>query len=209
MKKAELSDGKSETDKARFNLKRNGIQAKFEDSGNLTFIIPKHIEEKIKKDYNFSTDKLNVGGDIPLADLAIHCDEQASTEFHIGTLAEFTRFQHKQKLDEYEAWYQSKFHKTKTYMISAGEKSITDKSVESRVRSKYAKKIKRFTTDINTLEMQFRLLNNVIKASIITKGMLLGTIRNIIQGKDGMGIGEIKLKHAKKLRKKLKITKKS
>lgn len=207
MSKAKLSDGKSETDKARFNLKHNNIKANFDDSGNLTFIIPKSIEEKIKKEYNFSVDKLNVGGDIPLADLAIHCDEQASSEFHIGTLAEFTRFQHKQKQDEYDAWFQSKFYETKQYLLSSGEKSVTDKSVEGRLRSKQKKKIKKFTTDINTLEMQYRLLNNVIKASIITKGMLLGTIRNIIQGKDGIGIGEIKLKKAKKIRKKLKIIK--
>ena len=55
-------------------LKSSGVKAKFDEVGNLTFIVPKHIEEKIRAEYNFSVEQLSVGGDIPLGDLAVHVD---------------------------------------------------------------------------------------------------------------------------------------
>ena len=196
----------SEADKARYNLASNNVKTNLDaDTGSLTFVVPKTLEEKLKKEYNFSIDMLSVGGDIGLPELAIHCDEQAAKEAEIGMLAEFVRYQHKQAEEEYDAWYWSTFNKVKTFLIEKGEKNLTDKSVEARLKAKYGKSLIRRKNNINLLEMQFRLLNNVIKASLVTKGMLLGSIRNIIQGKDGQGIGNIPLGIAKKTRKKLKI----
>ncbi len=200
------TEEKTEHDKARFNLKNQNIQANLDkDTGNLTFVVPKSLEKKLQKEYNFSIDMLSVGGDIPLPELAIHCDEQASTEARIAFLAEFVRYQLKQKQDQYDAWYWSSFNKVKQHLKENDEKNLTDKSVEGRIKSKYKEKYLKFKTAINTLEMQFRILNNVIKASLVTKGSMLPSIRLIIQGKDGQGIGTIKPKIAKKVRKKLKI----
>ncbi len=197
----------TEADKARFNLKRNGVRYKLDDSGQLTFIMSEGLENKLKKEYSFSMDMLKVGGDIPLPDLAVHCDEQASTQCHIGMMAEIVRYQLKQKQDEYDRWYNAIFYKTKNFMQKNNEKNITDKGVESRLKFKNQKKLRCFQSAINELEMQYRILDNVIKASVITKGILLPTIRNIVQGKSDVGIGSIKPKSASKIRKKLKLEK--
>jgi len=198
---------KSEQDKARFNLKNSNIQTKLDgDTGSLIFVVPKTLEQKLKKEYNFSMDMLSVGGDIPLPELAIHCDEQASTEARMAFLAEFVRYQFKQAEEQFDVWYWSTFNKVKEHLKAKEEKNLTDKTVEGRIKTKYGKKYLKMRTNVNTLEMQFRILNNVIRASLITKGTMLPSIRLIIQGKDGQGIGTIKQKTVKRVRNKLKIT---
>jgi hypothetical protein len=199
------SSEKTEKEKAGFNLKHNNIQVQF-DAGNLVFVIPKELEQKLQKEYNFSVDALSVGGDIPLPELAIHCDEQASMECHIGMLAEFTRMCLKNAQDEFEAWYWSEFNAVKSAILES-QKTVTDKTVESCI-----KKTKRYLKKkmaINEIEMRYRLLNNVIRSAIITKGSLLGTLRSIIQGSGNVGIGSEKLnkKLVKEVRKKVNLTK--
>lgn len=186
-----LVEDVEQRDKARFNLKANRVVAEIGENGSLVFVVPKSLEERLKKEYNFSVEMLSVGGDIPLADLAVHLDEQSSMEAHAGMIAEFLRYQLKQKQDEYELWYEKVFYKTKKLMQSAGDKNITDKGVSSKISALHGKEIARYRKKINGLELQYRLANNVIRASLITKGTLLPTLRNIVQGKEGQGLGRI------------------
>ena len=176
---------------ARQNIKRSNIKFEISKSGNLTFVIPKWLESKLQKEYNFLIGMLNVGGNIALADLAVHVDEQASLEAHASMISEWIRYQLKQKQDEYDLWYEKIFYKVKTHMVSMGEKSITDKGVVSRITSKYIKKMTKFKKELSELEFQYRMANNVIRSALITKGTLLPTLRNIIQGKSPDGIGEV------------------
>ena len=194
---------------ARSNLKNMGIDVSLDrNTGSLVFIIPKQIEEDIKKHYRFNVDMLRVGGDIPLPDLAVHADEQSSIEFHIGTVTEFVKHQLEQKRAEYDLWYEQVYFKSRCYLVKKeGLKGITEKYISSYIADRYHKKIMVKKRKIMELEMQYRMLNNVIRASIVTKGTLLGTIRNILQGKDGAGIGHIERGYGTELRKKLIIRK--
>lgn len=189
--------------KVQAKLKSQNIKAKLDDTGNLTFIIPKTLEEKLKREYDFSVDMLNVGGDIPLADLAIHMDEQPALEYRIGLLAEFSRYKLNQKEDEFKVWYDNKFHKIKNFLIENQQKNLTDKTVESRIIVKYGKTYSKFKSEIRELEMQYRILHFVIRACLEKKGMMLPSIRNIIQGSKGPGIESIA--SGKKTRKTLKL----
>lgn len=192
---------------ARENIKRHGVKAEINSLGNLTFVIPGWLEEKLHKEYNFSVEMLNVGGNIALADLAVHLDEQPSLEAHAGMIAEWIRYQLKQKQDEFDLWYEKIFYKVKTHMVSSGEKSVTDKGVTCRIAAKYGEEMSKQKKEINELEFQYRMANNVIRSSLITKGTLLPTLRNIIQGKSQDGIGEIESAEAIRFRLKPKSKK--
>jgi len=76
-------------------------------------------------------------------------------------------------------------------MVTSGEKSVTDKGVACRIAFKHGKEMSKKKKEINELEFQYRMANNVIRSSLITKGTLLPTLRNIIQGKAPDGIGEV------------------
>jgi hypothetical protein len=47
------------------------------------------------------------------------------------------------------------------------------------------------------LEFQYRLLNNVFRSATLTKGQLLPTLRNILQGSNAAGISFTVKKPAK------------
>lgn len=185
-------------------LKKHGVKVKLSDTGKLTFIIPKTLEDNIKKHYNFSIDMLQVGGEISLPELVVHCDEQPALEYNIGTLCEFVRYQLKQKEDEFEMWLSKKYFKVKEEAEITGKKHLTEKAIENLIKVKYEKRYLKYKQLINELEMQYRLLS-VIKSALQTKGVLLGTIRAIIQGKDGVGIDKTDKNIVKKIRNKLKI----
>lgn len=191
---------------ARENIKRHGIKFEMGNIGNLTFVIPAWLENKLRKEYNFSVEMLNVGGNIALADLAVHVDEQPSLEAHAGMIAEWIRYKLKQGQDEYELWYEKIFYRVKTHMVQSGEKNVTDKGVGCRIAAKHGKEMAKRKEEINKLEFQYRMANNVIRSSLITKGTLLPTLRNIIQGKAPDGIGEVE--SSEKLRFKLKPSEK-
>lgn len=190
---------------ARENIKKHGIKAEIGGKTGITFVIPAWLEDKLRKEYNFSSEMLNVGGNIALADLAVHLDEQPSLEAHAGMIAEWIRYQLQDRQDEYDLWYEKIFFKVKTHMVSSGEKNVTDKGVVSRISAKYGKEMIKRKKEINGLEYQYRMANNVIRSSLVTKGTLLPTLRNIIQGKSQDGIGEIE--SADKIRFKLKTEK--
>ncbi len=192
---------------ARSNLKNMGVSVDLDhNTGSLVFVIPKHIEDDIKRNYRFNVDMLRIGGDIPLPDLAIHADEQSATEYHIGTVTEFVKHQLEQKRMQYDMWYEKTYYRSRNFLVKReGLKGITEKYISSYIADRHGERMLKKKNAISVLEMQYRMLNNVIRASIITKGSLLGTIRNILQGKDGIGVGQIQRGHGKEIRKKLTV----
>jgi hypothetical protein len=195
---------------ARSNLKNMGVDVNLDrNTGSLVFVIPKHIEDDIKRNYRFNVDMLRIGGDIPLPDLAIHADEQSATEYHIGTVTEFVKHQLEAKRIQYDMWYEKIYYRSRNFLVrKEGTKGITEKYISSYITDRHGKRMLKYKNAIALLEMQYRMLNNVIRASVITKGSLLGTIRSIIQGKDGAGVGQIARGHGKEIREKLTVKEK-
>lgn len=190
--------------KARAKLKSVGIAVKRKNGNNITFIIPKGIEERLKKEYNFNFEMLTVGGDIPLSELAVHVDEQSSMEAYASMLAENARYQLELAREEYEQWFESLCFKCRSH-LNEKFKSVTEKLLTGYVYTKYSEKIKIKKKRLIELEYAYRMLDRVIRSAIVTKGVMLPTLRNIVQGRDGIGIGDNKI--SQNTRKKLKIKK--
>jgi len=204
MVKSEQRSSLSDTDmyaKSAHLLKASGI--KVDSSTGVKFIIPPNLENMIEKVFGFSAKHLSVGGNLSLPDLAIHCDEQAGVEFHVSGLAEYYRLLLKQEEDSFDIWYTQTFYKCRTYLVNKGDKGVTEKSITGRLMIKYGKEYRERRDRLNTMEFEYRLLNNVVRSSVITKGTMLPTLRNIIQGR-GDGIDTM-FKGNTDLRKAIKV----
>jgi len=209
MKKASEEEGsrKETIMKSRSLLKHSGVKVKRERD-SLTFIIPADKAEKIIKECNFSWEQLKVGGDIPLSELAVHLDEQASLEARVGYIAEVARYALENAKTEFEAWQEQTYYKVRSHLEDTGHKSgLTENYIRGYMRTKYPKEMRKKESEISTLEFQYRLLNNVIRSAVITKGTLLPSLRNIIQGSNSNaeGIKSIEVRVENKIRNKLKV----
>ena len=172
-------------------LMRNMGISKKSKMGQITFVVPSNLAEKLKEQFNFSFDMLNIGGDLPLPELAVHLDEQSTMEGYIGTLVENARYELQLAEDEYDVWYHDKFYKVKEKLKDeyTGKTNITDKYVESVLKSKYKNSYMKRKKKIAKLQYTYRLLNNAIFASIITKGKMMQSLRNVLQGGNQFGLG--------------------
>ena len=188
--------------KSKTSLRSQGI--KIDNREGIKFKIPENIAKMIEKTFSFSVEQLSVGGNISLPDLAVHLDEQSSLEFHVSGLSEYCRHALRNAEDEYEIWYNKTYFKCREYLKNKGEKAPSEKVVVCRLISKYSKNYRKRKQELNRAELEYRLLNHVIRASVVTKGVMLPTLRNIIQGKQGDGISE-SFDGNKKVRKKLKV----
>jgi len=131
----------------------------------------------------FSIDVLRVqGGELPLPALAAHVDEQAAQEAYWGAQAEEARYIFQVLQDSYEFWHQSKYAECLVSLKDQGKSKPTIKDVDAYMARKYLKKIKVKKEKIRKAERKYRLLMNACYASIVTKGKMLQSLRNIIQG---------------------------
>ena len=188
--------------KSRSLLKSQGI--KVDGRSGIHFKIPENIAKMIKDTFNFSVEQLSVGGNITLPDLAVHLDEQPSIEFHISGLCEYCRHMLRTAEDEHEIWYNKTYYKCRKYLQEQGEKAPSEKVVVGRLTFKYGKEYSKRKAELRHVEFEYRMLNHVIRSSVITKGMMLPTLWNIIQGKQGDGISET-FDGNNKVREKLKV----
>ena len=69
-----------------------------------------------------------------------------------------------------------------------GSRIPTKTDIEARVWKKYGKKYKEFKKAILDAELKYRLLHNSILAGIQTKGKMLQSLRNVVQGNSGVGL---------------------
>jgi len=185
-------------------LKQSGVKVG-KERGNYVFVIPVEKAEELTKQFGFSFDQLKVGGDIPLAELAVHIDEHASVEANASLATELCRYALEKERNKYELWHEQTAHKCRMFMIKKhGISKVTAAMVAGYTSTKYGSKISERRKKITDLEFQYRLLNNVFLSALKVKGMLLPTLRNIVQGKADIGIG-IKVKVGKRVRSKLNI----
>lgn len=180
---------------AKALLKHEGVDIKFKE-GSYVFVIPAKIADDIKKSYGFSFDMLSVGGELPLSELATHVDEQAALEARVSLCCEVAHYALQAAQNEFEMWYNSLYYKCRKFLNNE-HKGVTEKYVEGYIITKYGDKYRARKKALTDLEMQYRLLNNVFRSAVITKGELLPTLRNIIQGSGNKGINFTTTKKAK------------
>jgi len=187
------------TDKAviaRSLLKSEGVKY-VNNNGNYTFVIPAGVADSIEKAYGFSFDQLSVGGEIPLAELAVHVDEQAGLEARISLVCELAHHTLQLEKNAFELWYDRLYYKCKKSLLRDNSKSVTESYVSGYISTKYGSELEERKKKIADLEFQYRLLNNVFRSAAITKGELLPTLRNIVQGQGAAGIQFITKKKVK------------
>lgn len=162
-------------------LKSAGVIIKKRDYG-IKFIFKRTQVLDDLKQIGFSLDILKVGGEISLPDLSVHVDNQAALEAYWGALAEKARYEFHAIEDKYNFWHESKYAKCFHELQDMGTPKPTQKEVEARISSKYHKQLSRRKEKLRKLESNYRILLNVCYASIVTKGRMIQSLRNIIQG---------------------------
>jgi hypothetical protein len=131
----------------------------------------------------FSMDILKVqGGEMPLPELAVHVDEQASLEAYWSGLAEKSRYELMLIQDSFNYWYEAKYSRCFNQLQMHGVPKPIQKEVEARISFKYKDILIKKKKKLRDAEYRYRLLCNACHASLVTKGKMLQTLRNIIQG---------------------------
>lgn len=131
----------------------------------------------------FSLDMLKVqGGEMPLPELAVHVDEQASLEAYWSAIAEKSRYELMLEQDKFNWWFESKYSKCFNELQMNGVPKPIQKEVEARISFKYKDILNKKRKRLRDAEYKYRILCNACHASLVTKGKMLQTLRNIIQG---------------------------
>ena len=178
------------------NLETQGIKVK-----GMKFVYKnKKVIDDLKQ-IGFNIQMLKVeGGELPLPQLSIHVDEQASLEAYWATQAETMRYKMGLAEDEFKYWYETKYYQCYKFIHEHYDKKPTQREVEARIMNKFGEEFKVKKDKIRELEYKYRMLNNACYASIVTKGKMMQTLRNVIQGNtfkgnligvEGEQIGEV------------------
>lgn len=131
----------------------------------------------------FSIDILKVkGGEMPLPLLHKHVDEQAALEAYWSAQSEKARYRLKLSEDLLVFFEEKIYYKCFNKLVANGIPKPTANEVKARMASMYGKKLNERRKKVMKLEHQYRMLFNCCYTSIATKGRMLQSLRNIIQG---------------------------
>lgn len=167
-------------------LNSMGVRVKKTMSG-IKFIYREEIIKELDQ-LGFSLNLLKVrGGEMPLPVLHKHVDEQAAQEAYWSSQAEKARYEYSVGEDDYNFWYSKIFGEIFHKLQEDGIQKPTEKEVNAEIAKKYPKNLKKRKEHLRVLERRYRMLFNCCYASIVTKGKMMQTLRNIIQG------GQIKM----------------
>jgi hypothetical protein len=187
---------------ARTLLKRNCIRIE-RKGGKCEFVIPDRLAETLTREYKFSYNQLEVGGEIDLQELALHMDGQGKLEADVGMLAEHARLLKEIFSLSNEHWHEKQTHKIRTHFYEVHNKYPTEAYVKGKLASgSKGKEWYQRQKDLAVLEANYRILNNVIRSAIIVKGDMLRSMRPLLQS-DGNAVNGISVKVAKKVKTKL------
>lgn len=170
------NDYDEDTYKARACMKKAGIKMNMDSVGNIKVYIPKETEKQLESLYKFSAKELSIGGDIPPEELARHLDRQSSEESRASVIAEHLRHEWMLLQVEYSVWYEQKFVEIKTNSTDRP----SDKAVHARIVSRFPKAYSKWQRRLISAESSYRLVNNAMRAPLITKGRLLQSLRAIV-----------------------------
>lgn len=137
----------------------------------------------------FSIDVLKMqGGETTLPILADHLDEQSALEAYWSALAEKARYELKVCEDEFEMWYSVLYSQSFSALQDRGVPKPTQKEVEARISRKKPNELRSKKNKLRIFERRYRILKNACWASIVTKGKMLQSLRNVIQGDNKYGL---------------------
>lgn len=159
-----------------------GISTK-KTKGGIKFVFKnKEIIGDLKQ-LGFSISILKVGGgEMPLPILREHVDNQAALEAYWGAMAETARYQFMVIQDEFNYWFEAKYALCFRELQDRGVPKPIQKEVEARISLKYKKLLLGKKNKLRLAEKNYRVLANACYTSIVTKGKMMQTLRNIIQG---------------------------
>lgn len=153
-----------------------------EEGSHTKFIYNQTTIDDLKQ-LGFSIEILRVnGGEMPLPELSIHVDEQASLEAYWNAQAEKARYKLKLAEDKYKYWYETKYNQCFSELVDMGVPKPIQKEVESRIAEQYSKVLRQKQEKLRKVEYRYRMLMNCCVASIVTKGRMMQSLRNIVQG---------------------------
>ena len=163
--------------------------------GEFTFEFRPEIIKEAKQ-LGFVIDVLEVGGgNLPLPALADHLDKQAALEHYWSSAAEVARFEWEESKAKWYTWYMERYNWAFNHLKDfEGITKPTKQEVEAQVYVKYKKIWNKRQEKLRKAERNYRILSNACHASIITKGEMMRSLRNIIQGSD---LKEIKIRRTK------------
>ena len=122
------------------------------------------------------------GGSLPLPALADHIDKQAALEAYWSAAAEKARFEFQLAEDEWNRWYNKRYLWAFNYLKEMeGIPKPTAKEVDAKIFEQYKNKYEEKQKKLRKREYNYRLLCNVCHASIVTKGKMMQSLRNILQ----------------------------
>ena len=131
----------------------------------------------------FSLDILIVGGgSLPLPLLREHVDNQSALEAYWGSMAEKSRYMLSVAQDNFNHWYELKYAKCFAELQERGVPKPIQREVEARISFRHSGQLLKRRKKIRKLEQNYRILHNVCYMSVLTKGKMMQTLRNIIQG---------------------------
>jgi hypothetical protein len=196
-----INDRPPMKDIAKTLLNSKGVEVKTEKNGIKFVFHDNYVIDELKQ-LGFALDILKVqGGEMPLPVLAIHIDEQASLEAYWSGLAEKARYEFSVVNDNFDYWYQGKYALISDSIFKEEGKKPTQKEIECKIVKKYRKILDKKRSIVRKAEHNYRILSNVCFASVVTKGKMLQSLRNILQPKDfSIGINENKEIDLKKLK---------
>jgi len=187
---------------SRTLLKRSSIRIE-KKGGKRVFVIPERLAETLMRNYNFTFEQLQVGGDIDLQELALHMDGQGQLEAEAGMVSEHARLLKELAVLYCESWYEKECQKIREYFYDKHGKYPTEAYVKGKLASgKKGKTWRLKQTEMKTLESNYRILNNVIRSAIVVKGDMLRSMRPLLQN-DGNTVSGISVRVAKKVKTKL------
>lgn len=167
---------------AKGQMKSVGITIEKSKDGIKFVFSDKQVVDELRQ-LGFSLEMLQVhGGEMPLPILATHVDEQAALEAYWGAQAEKARYEFMIEQDSFNYWYEAKYSTCFHELQDRGVSKPIQKEVEARISKKYPKGLKIRKDALRKKEYRYRLLCNACYASIVTKGKMMQTLRNIIQG---------------------------
>lgn len=172
-------------------LRTVGIEIKKNNEGGMKFVFndTKVIDDL--KQIGFSLDVLRFQeGDLSLPELEQHLEVQAALEAYWSAKAEKQRFIFSCVEDEYNIWYEKVYAQRFDYLQNKkGIGKPTQKEVDAAISKKYPSTMAKKLKKKREAEYNYRILNNAIYTSIVTKGKMLQSLRNTIQGQSG-GFGQ-------------------
>lgn len=171
-------------------LRSVGVRVEKTGSGMKFIYRPDIVRELDQIGFSLNVLKMT-GGEVPLPILQQHLDEQSTLEAYWSAQAETARYKYSVASDNWDFWFENKYAECFNELQNNGVPKPTEKEVKAIITKTFPKNIKKKKERLRRLEWKYRMLNNCCYASIVTKGKMLQSLRNVIQGSQSVRIPSV------------------